>query len=482
MCGIVGIFSKKAQKLSKNLYQANNQMKNRGPDDEGFCFFQQDKVGICYGKDTPLLSFFDNQVYYPNTDVKSTFDNFYHVGLAHRRLSILDVSSHGHQPMCDSSERYWVVFNGEVYNYKEIRNELIQEGQGFVSNTDTEVILKAFIRWGEKCLSKFNGMFAFVIFDRYENRAFIARDRIGMKPLYFSKTDEFFIFASDIKTILASGLVKAEVNGQGLYQNFAFGMTPRPNTSFKNIFSVKQGSYFWLNGNTLDVSEEVGYWDVPTNKQDFGLTEQDSKELLESELLKSIQYQLNSDVEVGTFMSGGIDSTTIAAMASRLHPGIKAFTLGFDKSIAEFDETEEAISTAKKNEMQHIVSFLQADVVLNNIDHMVLGYEEPFYHLAANYAISEIVASNGVKVVFNGLGGDELFAGYGHYSLKQKLDKFKNLGWLLPIIPYGLNRKFDKLKKRLVQTPLIFIHSRIYNFLIYNSRNCLVLMEMQRMS
>ncbi len=446
MCGIVGIITTKPRKISNNIFLANNQMKRRGPDDEGFVLFDDKNIDVCYGEETPMESFHDKQVYYPSKNIKSTFGNNYNIVFGHRRLSIVDLTSHGHQPMSDESRRYWIVFNGEVYNFKEIRKELIDLGHNFLSDTDTEVILRSFIQWQEQCLQKFNGDFAFSIYDTKKDEIFLARDRMGIKPLYYTFQDDTFVFASDIKTLIASKLYKPEMDMEGIYHNFSFSMTPRPNTSFKNVFALRQGHFMTLDCKTLK-SKTTEYWDIPTNMQDLSMSENEAIEILEEELKKSIEYRLLADVDVGTFMSGGIDSTTISAMASKIHPNIKAFTLAFDKSISQYDELEEAKATASMNNMKHIISKLDADVVLNNIDNMVLGYEEPFFHLAANFAISEIVKNHGVKVVLNGLGGDELFAGYSVYQNLGRWKKISKLNPLISLFPNALHPKVKTLKK-----------------------------------
>lgn len=446
MCGIVGIISQKPNKIAKNIFLANNQMYRRGPDDEGFLLVNERNIDICYGEDTPLSSFKDNQAYYPTKNIKSTFEEFYNIAFGHRRLSIVDLSSHGHQPMCDESKRYWIVFNGEVYNFNEIKEELRNLGYLFVSNTDTEVILKSYIQWGENCLQKFNGDFAFAIYDNDREEVFLARDRVGIKPLYYTVQNDNFIFASDIKTLIASKLYVPKVNMEGLYHNFSFSMAPRPMTSFQGVYALKQAHYMKIDCKTLTF-DEIEYWDIPTQVQDLKMSENDAVNILEEELKKSIQYRLIADVDVGTFMSGGIDSTTISAMASIVHPNIKAFTLAFDKSISLYDELEEAKATANMNNMQHIISNLDADVVLNNINNMVLGYEEPFFHLAANFVISEIVRNNNVKVVLNGLGGDELFAGYSVYSRLNQWKILSKFNLLINLLPNILNPKVKSIKK-----------------------------------
>ena len=446
MCGIVGIVSPSPMKLSKNLYLANCQMRRRGPDDEGYVLFNKNGTDICFGEDTTIDSLGDRLRFYPRNDIKTSFDNKYNVALAHRRLSIVDLSAHGHQPMCDESGRFWITFNGEVYNFKEIRKELIELGHNFFSRTDTEVILKSFLEWKEQCLQKFNGDFAFAIFDNQQEEIFLARDRVGIKPLYYTFQNGVFIFASDIKTIIASGLYSPKINWEGMYHNFSFSMAPRPNTVFKDVYALKQGHFLVLNCRTLD-SKITEYWDIPTNIQNSSMSEYEAVELLEEELTKSIRYRLMSDVSVGTFMSGGIDSTTISAIASKIHPNIKAFTLAFDKSISKYDELEQAKATARMHDMKHIISTLDADVVLKNIRNMVLCYEEPFQHLAANFAISEVVRNSDVKVVLNGLGGDELFAGYGYYGRIPQWRMLSRFGPLVNLIPEHLHPQLGAVKK-----------------------------------
>lgn len=445
MCGIIGIISLKNTVKINSIKSAMVTMKNRGPDDEGAVAFDDKyRSNIYFGKDTPVEV--QNNLCKTNKKLAPLEQNgrSYKLAFGHRRLSILDLSPSGHQPMSDERERYWIVFNGEVFNFKELRVELVRAGYNFSSNTDTEVILKAYMHWGNCCVKHFNGMFAFAIFDAAKKKIYLARDRVGIKPLYFFKNSETFVFASDIKALLSTKLFSPRVDMEGLYSNFAFGMTPRPKTSFVNVFAVKQATYLEINTENLNVAETT-YWDVPTGIQEENMSKHEARELLEFELKKSIKLQLVSDVEVATFMSGGIDSTTVSAIASKFHPGIKAFTLVFDKTISEYDELEQATATAKMNEIHHAVTHINAEEVINNIDQMVLGYEEPYNHLAANFVISKIVSDGGIKVALNGLGGDELFAGYGYYKRLSDWKKYKNLIRTFSFIPKGINYKLDRL-------------------------------------
>jgi asparagine synthase (glutamine-hydrolysing) len=388
-------------------------MRHRGPDDEGYLLIEGGKNWrVAYGgDDTPQASMGEG-THLPH--IREAADARVEACLGHRRLRIIDLSFQGHQPMTVGDGRFWIVFNGEIYNFLEIRRQLEDCGHSLRSRSDTEVVLRAYIQWGEACLEKFNGMFAFAIYDGLRRELFLARDRIGIKPLYYCMQPDRFIFASDIKTILASGLTRPEVDMEGLWHNLSFSVAPRPMTAFKGIAALEQAH--WLK---LILPEgtvrKARYWSLPIGTEDRSMSEGEAVELLETELTRSIQYRLLADVEVGTFMSGGIDSTTISAIASRLHPGINAFTLAYDPSVGEYDELQEARETAALHDMRHIVETVTADSILDSVERMVWAYEEPFCTLAPNFVISRLVARHPITVILNGLGGDELFAGYSHY-------------------------------------------------------------------
>ncbi len=411
MSGIAGIISKKSEKIAKNIFSANHQMRRRGPHDEGYILFSGKDVEICYGEDTSMESFGQKHNYYPKKDIKSTFENNYNIAFSHRRLATFDLSTNAHQPMCDESSRYWIVANSAVYNYEEIKKELEKLGHKFVSNSDSEVILKSYIQWGEKSLQKFNGDFAFCIYDSLKDELFIARDRMGVKPLYYTVCDGRFIFASDIKTIIASKLYRPQIDEEGLYYNFIYSITIRPQTSFKDVFAFKQGHFAIINCKTLDF-KEFEYWDIPTGIQNLSMSEEDAISMVEEELFKSIQYRLKGDLKVGTHLSGGIDSGTISAMASKLMPNIKAFTLEYDKIHKANDEVEEAKATAQLNEIDHICHLVHTDDFKNEIQNMVQEFEEPYCSLAPAYLVSKIAKESGVNVLFSGLGAEEPFAEY----------------------------------------------------------------------
>lgn len=446
MCGIAGIIEfNTATNLVPAITNMTKSIQNRGPDDEGFLLF--DNIATPYYGNQSDKNIISSQLaYHPKENIGNANNIKSKVALGFKRLSIIDLSKNGHQPMCDDSQQFWIVFNGEIYNYKDIRNELLALNHNFKSDTDTEVVLKAYIQWGEKALQKFNGMFAFAVFDVRKNEFFFARDRIGIKPLYYIKNKDRVIFGSTIKSIIDSNLYKPEINWEGLHQNFTFSIAQRPNTCFTNIVALQPAHFLKLNITTGKIVN-AKYWSIPTNTQDFTLSEKKAADLLEEALYKSIKYRLNADVEVGTFMSGGIDSTTVSAIASKIQPNIKAFTLGFNADFSEYDEVSQAKKTAQLNKINHIIYNANPNIIIDNIDTIVTGYEEPYHHLPANYAISKAVAENGVKVVLNGLGGDELFAGYHFYNKLKKWHSLKQYKFLLNPLPKHLNSRLDVAKK-----------------------------------
>ncbi len=417
MCGIAGVLclDHSEAHLTQHVSAMTRQMHHRGPDSEGYALIRSSgHVHTYRGDDTPAAH--DDgvtQFGYPDAHIASAKDTPSILALGHRRLSIIDLSSHGHQPMCTPDRRYWVIFNGEIYNHREIATELNKLGIALHGHSDTEVLLNAYACWGPGCLERFNGMFAFAIWDNEKKQLFCARDRVGIKPFYFTFRDNYFIFASDIKTIIASRLYDARPDPEGLYLAMTFGMAPRPKTAFKDIEALKQAH--WMLIDARGRVQTRRYWSIPVCTQDHTMSETDTIELLEEQLSASIQRRLIADVPVGTFMSGGIDSTTIAAIASGHHPGIKAITLAFEDAAPELDEVSQAAATARMHNMQHIVHRVDPDVALDDLDLWIDGYEEPCYTVSANHVISGVVKKHGIKVILNGLGGDELFAGYHWY-------------------------------------------------------------------
>lgn len=426
MCGIVGIINIQEKKpLANALVKMTQSIKDRGPDNEGYVLINQDASPF-YGNDSIAKS---------SRHIESATDTPFKVGFGFRQLKIIDLSNKSHQPMTDTSQNYWIVFNGEIYNYKEIREELSQLGANFFSDSDTEVLLQAYIHWGEKALDKLNGMFAFSIYDKLKNRIFFARDRVGIKPLYYYQDNSHFIFSSTQKGIIDSQLYQPNIDWTGLSQNFRFSIAQRPSTCFEGIKAVSPGQLVSIQLDDFTVEKKT-YWQIPNNIQDHTLTEKQATNLLEEAIYKSVAYRMQADVEVGTFMSGGIDSTTLSVIAAKTNPSIKAMTLGF-KDFKEFNEIDEATATAKMHGLQHHIDTVSPQDILGIIDKTPHIYEEPYFYLPINYVIAKIAKNQGVKVVLNGLGGDELFGGYDVFHklhLWETLKKHKKSIGLLPNI------------------------------------------------
>ncbi len=471
MCGISGIvsFSSSKYPFAENLYRMSSQMRNRGPDDEGFLLMHrgQEKPNTFFGDVSPpevkniLSSNFSGK------HIKEAFGISAHAGFAHRRLSIIDLSHQGHQPMCANDRRYWIVYNGEIYNYLEIKSQLKSLGYSFSGKSDTEVLLNAYVQWGPDCLQKLNGMYAFSIWDDKEKTLFCARDRIGIKPFYYTFQDSQFIFASDIKTLIASGVYKPEPNWEGVYHAMSFGVAPRPMTSFKDVLALQQGHWMKIDPNGKATIK--CYWKLPVGTQDLSMDQRTARNLLDEALHKSVERRLVSDVPVGTFMSGGVDSTTISAIASQKHPGIKAFTLAF-KDSSDLDELTQAKATSSMHSMQHLIKLIQPDSAIDGLKETTLCYEEPFYSLSPNFIISKFVAENDIKVVLSGIGGDELFGGYNYYRWARWWQLFRKLSPLIRIISPLLGRKGEYLKRISNAKSADRLHSALFSQFMENEK------------
>lgn len=436
MCGISGILNFNAPSKKVNaLIEMTQTLVNRGPDNEGYVLFENNLGKPYFGDDTLVKN---------TKHIKSATDKAFDVAFGFRQLKIIDLTNRSHQPMSDLTENYWIVFNGEIYNFKEIKTELIALGHRFFSDSDTEVLLKSYIEWNEKALQKFNGMFAFAIYDKTKNEIFIARDRIGIKPLYYYKSNEHFLFASTQKAIINSKLFEPKIDWNGLHQNFRFTIAQRPNTCFENIVALEPGYQLKINLNDHTIQKKQ-YWEIPVNTQDFSMTEKKAANLLEESLYNAVKYRIQADVEVGSFMSGGIDSTTISVMASKLAPDIKTMTLSFSE-YERFNETAEAADTAKLHNLNHIINTVNPTEVIANLNITPSIYEEPYFYLPVNLVIAKIAKENKLKVVLNGLGGDELFGGYDAYLKLKYWESLKNNKDLLKLVP-NFDRRIVKGKQ-----------------------------------
>ncbi|MDQ8039470.1 MAG: asparagine synthase (glutamine-hydrolyzing) [Rickettsiella sp.] len=394
MCGITGIFNFNRQPVSYLQIKAmTDAIAHRGPDGEGY--------------------YIDN-----------------YLGLGHRRLSILDLSAAGKQPMQTLDGRYCISYNGEIYNFQEIRDELKALGYRFYSKTDTEVVLNAYTEWGDKCLNRFNGMFAFAVWDKQKYQLFIARDRYGIKPFYYFINKQRFIFGSEIKAILASLLCKPLLDKEALVEYLTFQNFFTDKTLFSDIKLLMPGYYGLVHLNKR--IELHQYWDFNFN-QSVKINEKEAIEELDRLFHSAVKRQLISDVSVNAYLSGGVDSGAITIVASQYLSHMRTFTIGFDLSSISglelaFDERAKAEHISYLAKTEHYEMVLKAGDMERCINKLVWHLEEPRVGQSyPNYYAAKLASKFG-KVVLSGSGGDELFAGYPwRYFYSEKaitFDKF----------------------------------------------------------
>ncbi|HBT88876.1 asparagine synthase (glutamine-hydrolyzing) [Desulfobacter sp.] len=386
MCGIAGKFNYKSQKaVSQSLIkQMCDKMAYRGPDDHG------------------------EYVQGP-------------VGLGQRRLSIIDLSEKGHQPMATADAGLWIVFNGEIYNFLELRKDLIKKGYSFKSDTDTEVILYLYREYGEECLQYLRGMFAFAIWDTDTSSLFLARDPIGKKPLFYYINGESLIFASEIKSILEDTSITRQINYEAFYDYFKYQYIPDPKTIYKNIFKLKPGHYLKCTKNGI---EEKEYWDV-SFKEDSSCSIEQAKEQFLEILTESVKLRMISDVPLGAFLSGGIDSSGIVALMAGLqdHP-VTTCSIGFDSEV--YDEIRFARTVADLYHTDHN-EFTVKNKAEQILKDLAFHFDEPFADSSAvpTYYVCKL-AREKVTVALSGDGGDENFAGYEKYYIDDIENRIRN--------------------------------------------------------
>jgi len=338
------------------------------------------------------------------------------VGIGHRRLAIIDVSPAGHQPMISSDQRYVLSYNGEVYNFRELRAQLEAAGYRFRSKTDSEVVLHALAHWGTDALLKFNGMFAFALWDRKERTLLLARDRYGIKPLYYARQGNTFAFGSEQKSITAQPEFKRKLNKPALLEYFTFQNIFTDQTLLEDIHILKTGHYAILNTQSSAFGTQQ-YWDYRFREPDQPDSKQEYLEELDRLFRQAVNRQLVSDVELGCYLSGGMDSGSITAIAAQSFPNLKTFTCGFDLSSASgielaFDERPKAEAMSAKFKTEHYEMVLKAGDMERCLPQVARHLEEPRVGQSyPNYYAAKL-ASKFVKVVLAGSGGDELFGGY----------------------------------------------------------------------
>jgi asparagine synthase (glutamine-hydrolysing) len=374
MCGIAGIVGReRARDVKETLSKMTGRLEHRGPD----AFGEYVAEGIALG---------------------------------HRRLSIIDLSESANQPMSDSSNRFIITFNGEIYNYLEVRSKLSE--YDFRTNSDTETILAAYSKYGSDCLSLLNGMFAFAIWDKERDELFIARDRLGVKPLYYFEGEQVFYFASEIRALLASGAVPRRVDRGALRDYLQFQSVYAPLSIVEGVRQLPAGSFGRFAANRLEIRK---YWSVESDPEP--ITEQTESEVrskVRDLFRKSVERRLVSDVRLGAFLSGGIDSSAVVAMMSEISPKpVSTFSVNFAEK--EFDESEYAETIANKFKTEHNSIRLAARDFLDLLPEALTAADSPSGDGLNTYVVSKATRAAGLKVALSGIGGDELFAGYPNF-------------------------------------------------------------------
>jgi asparagine synthase (glutamine-hydrolysing) len=414
MCGIAGMLGESGYVADAAVVRRMcDVIVHRGPDDEGF---------------------------YVNGPV----------GLGMRRLSIIDLAT-GHQPISNEDGTVWIVFNGEIYNFADLRKDLSARGHVFRTNTDTEAIVHLYEEFGSECVPHLRGMFAFAIYDRKNRSLLLARDRLGKKPLHYALHDGRLLFGSEIKSLLEAAPELAEVNREALLSYFYFGYIPDPQSAYRGIHKLPPGHLLEFSDGRANVRQ---YWNLPAYGTQSSLSEEECLEELERRLFEAVRIRLISDVPLGALLSGGVDSSIVVALMARASSQpVKTFTIGFDQT--EFDESHYARQVATKFGTDHHELILKPDVV-GMLEKLTPGLEEPFADssILPTYYVS-CLARKHVTVALSGDGGDELFAGYERYARLLRKSNFNYLPqWLgrlyrekiyywLPIDFYGRRLLFN---------------------------------------
>jgi len=401
MCGIAGFINQNNQPASPiYLKRMNEALVHRGPDGEG------EYVKEC-------------------------------AAIGHRRLAIIDLSPAGHQPMLSKNGRYVLTYNGEIYNFNELRLELKRMGYPFLSRTDSEVVLHAYSAWGKDCVYRFNGMFAFAVWDAVEHVLFLARDRYGIKPLYYFIDDNIFIFASEQKAILAHPLVSRTLDPEALLEYFTFQNIFTDKTFLQKIRLLPAGSWAVVHAHPRLTYVQNRYWDFSFSEEEQFSSEAEYVEELDRLFKQAVHRQLITDVELGTYLSGGMDSGSLTAIAAKVYPYIKSFTCGFDLNSASgielnFDERRRAEYMSYLFKTEHYEMVLKSGDMERILPKLAWHIEEPRVGQSyPNYYTAQL-ASKFVKVVLSGAGGDEFFGGYpwryyradSSQSFEEYIDKY----------------------------------------------------------
>jgi asparagine synthase (glutamine-hydrolysing) len=405
MCGIAGILThdRDRENLEILIQRMQNALQHRGPDDRGI-FVAPDRQAA----------------------------------IAHTRLSILDLSSAGHQPMSTVDGRYWITFNGEIYNFRELRQTLISQGEPFQSHTDTEVLLKLYQRLGKDCVQSLRGMFSFAIWDDLEKTCFLARDPLGIKPLYYWQSGSTLVFASELKSILATRLPSRRLSVDGLYGYLTSGSVPEPHTMIEEIYCLEAG--YWLYWHAGELSQKC-YWTIDFTP--MAISQPEAVQRVREALANSIQHHFVSDVPVGIFLSGGIDSTAVVALARQTQTqDLRTYSITFEEE--NWNEGEVAQKVANRFGTEHTEYTLTAALGHELFPQFLKTLDQPTIDGFNSFCVSQLARKDGTRVVLSGLGGDELFGGYLSFQKVPQMvragKQIQRLGAVRTSVGMGLER------------------------------------------
>lgn len=426
MCGINGIINSSSDKdLNAIIHKMNDSIYHRGPDDEGIYISPNNKVG-----------------------------------LGMRRLSIIDLVS-GSQPMYSSDKKVSIVFNGEIYNYKQVKEILLEKGVKFYTESDTEVILRGYEYWGKSVLEHLNGMFAFAIHDQNNSKVLIARDRFGEKPIYYTHSGDYFCWGSELKSIKISlqtidSPTKLSISKPALNLYFALTYIPAPYSIYENIYKLESGCLMEVDTESLEL-KKIRYWDS-IDKADADtsfLTYDTAKGKVKELLYDSVEKRIIADVPVGVFLSGGVDSSIVTAIMANHLGGekVKSFSIGYTSK--GFDESVKAESVAKHLKTEHQTFIIDLSAASQDIDRVLLNYDEPFADSSAipTFWVSKM-ARKYVKVALTGDGGDEVFGGYNKYLMNYYAGMYQN------IVPSIFHEKITEVLNLLLKSKKTSRNSR----------------------
>lgn len=472
MCGLAGFYCADGLGKYRAAFQnANNIIEHRGPDGQGIAMFNTQVPGKCF------ISLEGNM---PDESVMDSMT----LGLGHRRLAIIDLSASGMQPMANEDETVWIILNGEIYNYLELRAELEKAGHRFHSHSDTETILHAYEEWGEGCVNRFNGMWSFALLDLKRQRLFCSRDRFGIKPFYYYFDGKHFVWGSEIKQILCFPFVPRKVNERAAYEFLAYtALDYCEETFFDGIFQLLQGHNLTLDLTNMGLS--VNHYYQPALAIDSSITSTEAAQEFRRLLTDAVRLHLRSDVEVGSCLSGGLDSSSLVCL---MHQQLEEEGKGdIQRTFSSHFQEKEA------NELKYMQMVIQStginahftyptvDELLQDIEHLAWHQDEPFgsTSIFAQWSVFKLVHQNKVKVMLDGQGADELMAGYitlTNYYLKELYSNrnYLTLAWetlryaqfhpetISNVLPFarvaGLLRK---LKSREAAPPVDWIHPRL---------------------